>query len=178
LVLAAGEGRRFGGAKQLAAVRGRPMLAHVVDAAREVLDPLVVVVGAHADAILAEIPGLPAVRCADWAEGQSASLRAGVEALAGSDEVVVLVGDQPGITPEVLRAIPPLDGYDAVRATYEGVPGHPVLLGPRVLAEVAGLRGDAGARDLLSRFRVRTWEAGHLADPTDVDTPDQLEALS
>jgi voltage-gated potassium channel Kch len=43
---------------------------------------------------------------------------------------------------------------------------------------VGELRGDVGFRDLLADARVRTWEAGHLCDPTDIDTRDQLEAVT
>lgn len=183
LVLAAGEARRFGGPKQLAEVRGRALLAMVLDTAWAVaaLDPIVVVLGAHADAIRArvDLSGVEVVVCADWAEGQAASLRAGVAALGPVDAALVLLADQPFLTPQVVAGT--LDHWepsrcDAVRAVYDGAPGHPVVLGRAVLDAVASLRGDTGARELLSGFRVRTWEAGHLCDPTDIDTPDQLEA--
>ena len=177
IVLAAGAGRRFGGPKQLAPVGGRPMLAGVVETATAALDRVVVVLGAHAAQILAALPWLPHVLCEDWAEGQSASLRTGVAALGDREPIMVLLGDQPFLGARVIEAMPPLDGHDAVRATYGGVPGHPVLLGPAVLAEVPALRGDAGARELLGRFRVLAWEAGDLADPTDIDTPADLEAI-
>jgi CTP:molybdopterin cytidylyltransferase MocA len=178
LVLAAGAGRRFGGPKQLAPLGGRPLLAHVVDLARP-YDP-VVVLGARAGEVRPAAAGARVVVCEDWAEGQSASLRAGVAALQpGVEWALVLLGDQPFLTPEVLEGVVAArgDDVDAVRATYAGVPGHPVLLGRRVLDAVGELRGDVGARDLLARFRVRGWEAGHLCDPTDIDTPDQLEVL-
>ena len=185
LILAAGEGRRFGGPKQLARVGDRTMIEHVLDSALAVtpLDPVLVVLGAHAPRIRAEVHfgDVPTVVAEDWAEGQAASLRTGVAALGDEVEAaVVLLADQPFITPQVIATT--LDHYDAehddaVRTTYGGRPGHPVLLGRRVLDAVPALHGDVGARDLLQRFRVRTWEAGHLCDPTDIDTPDQLEVL-
>ena len=64
-----------------------------------------------------------------------------------------------------------------MRAVYDGAPGHPVVLGRRVLDAVGELEGDAGARELLARFRVRKWEAGHLASATDVDTQEELSQL-
>jgi molybdenum cofactor cytidylyltransferase len=177
LVLAAGEGRRFGGAKQLALVRGRPLLAHVLDAAAP-WEPLVVL-GAHADAIRAEFPRADAVLCPDWAEGQAASLRTGVAALGDVDAAIVLLADMPGVTGAVIAgALEHLPGFDAVRTLYAGRPGHPVILGRTVLDAVGTLRGDTGARELLRSFKVHEWEAGHLADPTDIDTHDQLEALT
>ncbi len=184
VVLAAGGGRRFGGPKQLAEVGGRTLLGLVLDHARAVpaLEPLVVVLGAHAATIRARVAlgDARVVEAPDWAEGQAASLRAGVAALGGVDAALVLLADQPFITPQVIAGAldHAADGYDAVRTTYGGRPGHPVLLGRPVLEAVPALQGDVGARELLARFRVRTWEAGQLCDPTDIDTPDQLEVYT
>ena len=62
----------------------------------------------------------------------------------------------------------------AVRATYDGAPGHPVLLERRLLDHVRELSGDTGARDLLLGDHVRVWECGRLCDPIDIDTPERL----
>lgn len=179
IVLAAGAGRRFGGPKQLAPLDGRPLLQHVVDAAP---DPLTVVLGAHAAAVrtAVDLDGTNVVICEDWEEGQAASLRAGVAAVGAVDAAVVLLGDMPFVTPQVIAgALDHLTGrWDAVRTLYAGEPGHPVVLGRRVLAAVPELRGDVGARDLLRSFRVLEWEAGHLCDPTDIDTREQLEVIA
>ena len=183
LVLAAGEGRRFGGPKQLAVVGGAPILERVLVAMRAVpaLDRVVVVLGAHADEVRAgvEFGDVEIVIAQDWAEGQAASLRAGVAALAGCDEVLVCLGDLPFVTSQVIAGTLEHDPRaPAVRAVYAGVPGHPVLLRAPVLARVPELRGDVGARDLLIGFEVSTWEAGLLGDPTDIDTREQLEAVT
>ena len=116
--------------------------------------------------------------CEDWARGQGFSLRRGVAALPDADAVVITLGDQPFITPQVITgALDQLEGYDAVRAVYGGAPGHPVVLSRRVMDAVGELEGDAGARELLARFRVRKWEAGHLASATDIDTPEELSRV-
>jgi molybdenum cofactor cytidylyltransferase len=185
IVLAAGAGRRFGAAtKQLAPLRGRPLLEHAVAAMLAVpaLDAVYVVLGHKADEIRAAVAlgRAEVVVCAGWESGQAASLRSGVAAAAAADAgaVVVTLGDQPFITPEAIAgAVDRLAGYDAVRVTYDGVPGHPVVLGPEVMEAVAGLRGDTGARELLSRFRVRKWEAGQLCSAADIDTQEELARL-
>jgi CTP:molybdopterin cytidylyltransferase MocA len=182
LILAAGAGRRFGGTKQLADLRGRPLLSYAVEAMLAVpaLDPVVVVLGHAAREILARVDFGEAevVVCQEWERGQGFSLRRGIAALAGADAAVVTLGDQPFITPQVIAgALDQLEGYDAVRAVYEGKPGHPVVLGRAVMDAAASLDGDVGARDLLSKFRVKRWEAGHLASAVDVDTPEELQAL-
>jgi CTP:molybdopterin cytidylyltransferase MocA len=184
LILAAGEGRRFGGPKQLAELRGRPLLEHPVRAMLGVpaLRPVVVVLGAAAAEVRAgvDLRDVEVVVCPDWAEGQAASVRSGVRALGDeADAALVTLGDQPFITPQVIAAVlDRADGdHDAVRATYDGRPGHPVLLARALLDRVDELRGDVGFRDLLAGARVRSVECGHLGDPTDVDTRAALEAL-
>ncbi|MGH2970340.1 MAG: nucleotidyltransferase family protein, partial [Solirubrobacteraceae bacterium] len=103
LVLAAGEGSRFGGTKQLAPLAGRPLLEHALAAVAE-LRPRVVVLGHAAQEILAavDLQGSEPVICDDWREGQAASLRCGVAALGDVDAVVVVLGDQPRITPAAI----------------------------------------------------------------------------
>jgi CTP:molybdopterin cytidylyltransferase MocA len=176
LILAAGEGRRFGGTKQLAELEGRPLLEHVLEAMTGVT-PRVVVLG-HAAAKIrrgVNMHGASVVECLDWEEGQAASLRAGLAALGHCDAVLVVLGDQPGITAEAVAAIMAAAGdEDAVRAVYDGVPGHPVLLRRPLLDRAGELRGDTGFRDLLESASVREVEIGGLADPADIDTREEL----
>jgi carbon monoxide dehydrogenase subunit G len=107
LVLAAGEGRRFGGPKQLAPVAGRPLLEHALAALAAVpaLDPLVLVLGARAEEVRAGVDTAPfeVVVAHDWAEGSAASLRAGVAALGDVDAALVALGDQPFLPPASSR---------------------------------------------------------------------------
>jgi CTP:molybdopterin cytidylyltransferase MocA len=182
IVLAAGEGKRFGGPKQVAVLDGRPLLEHAVRAMLAVpaLDPVVVVLGAHADAVREQVDlsGADVVVCDRWADGQSASLQAGVAALGEVEAAVVTLGDQPFISAEVIAGVLDHRGrHLAVRATYDGRPGHPVLLERRLLDHVIELDGDTGARPLLEGDHVLTWEVGRLCDPTDIDTPERLQEV-
>jgi molybdenum cofactor cytidylyltransferase len=186
VVLAAGGASRFGSPKQLAELDGVPLLQHAVDAVLGVpaIDPVVVVLGAQAERIRAEVSFGDArpVACPQWEEGMAASLRCGIEAVDDPDWVVITLGDQPRVTSQVIaavvdHAVAAAPGVDAVRAVYDGVPGHPVALSRAMLPGVAELRGDVGARELLGSARVRTFEAARLCDPVDVDTPEELEGL-
>ncbi len=181
LILAAGAGRRFGSAKQLATLRGRPLLEHALLAMARAtsVERAVVVLGADADAVLAAVErhGAVPVICAGWQEGQAASLRDGVAALAGSVEaIVVILGDQPAIDPRAIdRVTAARDGVSvAVCASYGGRPGHPVLLERGLFEQVGALRGDQGARSLLAGAAVRTVACDGLGSDRDVDTVEQL----
>ncbi len=118
--------------------------------------------------------------CDRWREGQSASLRAGLDALADCRAVVIALGDQPLLSPQAVeRLLRARDGScEAVRATYDGVPGHPVVLERALFARVRRLRGDVGARAVLSDARVLDVPCDGLGLPDDVDTPEQLEATA
>jgi CTP:molybdopterin cytidylyltransferase MocA len=178
LVLAAGAARRFGGVKQLAEADGRPLLEHAALAVAG-FSPRVVVLGHAAEEIRAivDLHGATPALCRDWEDGQSASLRCGVAALGDVDAAVVVLADMPGITAAAVEAV--VAGWDgtadAVRATYAGEPGHPVLLSRDLLDRAGELQGDVGFRPLLDGARVINVEAGHLADPADIDTREELE---
>ena len=181
LVLAAGAGTRFGErSKLLAELEGRPLLDHAVASACAVpeLERVAVVIGAGAEEILAraDFKRAEPVVCSEWSEGQSASLRCGVEFLTREAEVsrvIVTLGDQPRVSPALIARFvhePP-----GTRAVYDGVPGHPVVLGPVQLRAIAGVRGDKGARELLQGGN--TIECGDSSAVRDVDTPEDLEAI-
>ena len=180
LILAAGEGRRFGATKQLAELRGRPLLEYAVESMLSVpaVSPVIVVLGHDADAVRAgtDLGDARPVVCAEWREGQAASLRCGIEALGPVEAAVITLGDQPFITPQVIAAVLDFDDgyYEAVRATYGGAPGHPVVLTRGLLDRADELEGDVGFRWLLEGRRVKRFEAGHLCDPTDIDTREEL----
>ena len=178
LILAAGAGTRFGPApKLLADLDGRPLLEHAIAAQCAVpeLERVVVVLGAQAEAILAAADLMCAepVICESWAEGISASLRCGIEALDGSERVLVTLGDEPRMSPRIIGRL--LGAPPGARASYGGRPGHPVVLGPEQMRACARLRGDRGGRVLLRGGPLI--ECGDLAALHDVDTAADLTEL-
>jgi CTP:molybdopterin cytidylyltransferase MocA len=187
LVLAAGGGSRYGSPKALVRLRGRLL----VERAAELLaaggcDPVVVVLGAAADQVLAaaRLPrtGVRAVVNPDWPTGMGSSLRVGLAAVpAEAEAVVVTLVDTPGLGPESVRRLVAAGGPDgAAQATYGGRRGHPVLLGRTVITEVAAAAtGDRGAGPWLAAHpeRVRLVPCDGTGDPRDVDVPDDLAAV-
>ncbi|MFZ0160888.1 MAG: NTP transferase domain-containing protein, partial [Kineosporiaceae bacterium] len=114
LLLAAGAGRRMGGPKALLRhPDGVTWVARAVRVLREGgCDPVLVVVGAQADAVEADVMAdgvdcVSVVRAAGWAEGMGASLRAGVEAVeqGPGEAVVIALVDTPGVTADVVRRL-------------------------------------------------------------------------
>lgn len=182
VVLAAGGSERFGSPKQLAELHGRPLLGYPIETLRAVpaINLVVVVLGAHAERIRSaiDLEGVEVVVVPGWREGIAASLRAAVAAAGDAKALVIVLGDQPLLTPQVVAAV--LDRADgpapAARATFDGAPGHPVVIKRDLFAELAQLRGDEGARDLLAACGLATIECGHLASALDVDTPADLRA--
>jgi CTP:molybdopterin cytidylyltransferase MocA len=145
--------------------------------------PVVVVVGAEAAraAELAQAAGADiVVEAPDWAQGQSASLRAGLAALRATDAEVacILLVDLPDVGPDVVARVCRAggDSHSALaRAAYQGVPGHPVVMGRDHWQGVLdGAVGDKGARDYLAARDHLLVECGDLATGRDADTPDDL----
>lgn len=145
------------------------------------LDDVVVVVGAAADEVRAELEqeGVDVVEAEDWADGMGASLRVGLRHAGsgrGVGAVLVALVDTPGLTPQVVRRIATrADAGALVRATYRGVPGHPVLLGSEHLAGILdSAGGDVGAREYLRSQDTEEVECADVASGEDVDTPGDL----
>jgi CTP:molybdopterin cytidylyltransferase MocA len=182
MVLAAGAATRFGGMKQLAMFEGRPLLEHSVRAMTAApVGRVVVVLGAAAEDVIAgvDLHGAEPLVCARWDEGQSASLACGLAELADCEAVVVTLGDQPRMSPDAIRRVIAARGNRAaaVRATYGGGPGHPVLLERELFEPLRNVTGDHGARNLLLSVRTRDVPCDDLGGGGDVDTRAQLDAL-
>ncbi|MEV6443527.1 nucleotidyltransferase family protein [Amycolatopsis sp. NPDC051716] len=191
LLLAAGAGRRFGGPKALVQLDGEPLVLRALRTLTAAgCAPVRVVVGASAEQVRALLPDpAQAVEAEDWATGMGASLRAGLASLERTERTertegtgqpaaaLVHLVDLPWVGADVIARVTAHASAEAVaRAAYDGVPGHPVLLGRRWWGEIAGAaRGDRGARDwLATRADLTLVECGDLGSGRDVDRPADL----
>ncbi|PWW22315.1 molybdenum cofactor cytidylyltransferase/nicotine blue oxidoreductase [Geodermatophilus normandii] len=179
LVLAAGGGRRYGMPKALVEYEGSLLVERAVRTARAVCDPVLVVLGARAVDVwrAADLTGATVLANRDWETGMASSLRTGLDGLRGwpgrMDAALVTLVDMPGMTPEALARVAAHAAPDALAvATYDGVRGHPVLLGRASWPEVAATAtGDEGARRYLATHAVTEVDCTGLADPVDLDVP-------
>ena len=179
IVLAAGAGSRFGGRKLEARVDGTPILQHVLDALLEagLDDPIVVVAPGAGEWRGAELVTNPAPE-----RGLSSSLKLGwaraTAAEAAPDAVLVALGDQPLVRPEVVRALvaAPLDpARPIVAPRYVGTDAHnPVRVEVSAGHLIDGATGDRGLGPILEHNPELVRWLDVAGDNPDVDTAADL----
>jgi molybdenum cofactor cytidylyltransferase len=185
VVLAAGGSRRFGSPKQLLPWKGQTLLEHVVDTVLDSSVQEVVVVLGHQAGRMRELLGDRPVKIVineEWEQGQSSSVRAGLEALAANFQACLFVlADQPNITSSLIddlltryrRTLAPV-----VAPVHRDQRGNPVLFDRELFSDLLDLKGDEGGRSIIERHRSQL-ELVEVADETvflDIDTVDDYEA--
>lgn len=183
LVLAAGGSSRLGQPKQLLPYRGATLLDWVLATARECgFDQLLVALGRASAEVRSSVDLSDATVLLNerYGSGCSSSIAAAVERLdPRCDALVLLLGDQPGVTPSAVASL--LDGRgEAPLAVcrYDDGRGHPFAFGRAVLGDLAELHGDKAV------WRLVEQRSGEVAEvpvpgpvPRDVDTWEDYEAV-
>jgi molybdenum cofactor cytidylyltransferase len=183
LVLGAGGSKRLGRPKQLLPFGEGTLLGHVVGVARAcAFDQLVVAIGGAADEVRArlDLSGTDVVVNDAYGEGCSSSIAAALRVVEERCDVLVLMlGDQPGVTAETVAALLAGRGDAALAVCrYDDGRGHPIAFGRSVFGSLAGLHGDKGVWRLLDATGDDVAEvpvAGPV--PLDVDTAEDYEAV-
>jgi molybdenum cofactor cytidylyltransferase len=189
LVLAAGRSRRMAPLNKLlvADSKGVPIIARVVDnvlASRA--RPVIVVTGHERERIEEALAGRAVLlaHAEDYAQGLSASLKAGLAAVPPDAEgILICLGDMPLIGGEILDrligAFDPEEGRALVQPTYRGKQGNPMLWSREFLPEMLAISGDIGARHLAAKHADRVVEVEMANDAVlrDFDTTEALKAL-
>ena len=187
VVLAAGGSTRMGQPKQLLTFGGTTLLRRAAMTALESsCRPVCVVVGDQAEDLEHEVADLPVVvaRNPAWDTGMASSIRAGVEAVLEAnpraDAVVLMLCDQPLVTPELIDALAHewrTTGRSLVASDYGGEHGVPALFARAWFGDLVRLTGDVGARTIL---RAHPTDVGLVPFPEavfDVDSPADHQRL-
>lgn len=186
IILAAGGSKRMGQPKLLLEWHGAPLIHWVAKTALAAgCSPLIVVTGANAAAVTHSLAGLPVVLAhnPDWEQGQSTSVRTGVNALPPEiDAAIIFLADQPQIPMSVVQELMRTYREDEppspiLITTSAGKRGNPVLFERALFQPLTRLKGDAGARSIFAQYPI------HLIpfdDPDlllDVDSPEDYQIL-
>jgi molybdenum cofactor cytidylyltransferase len=183
LVLAAGGSKRLGTPKQLLPYGSATLLDHVLATARACeFDQLLCVIGGNATEIREQVDLSEAtvVENQSFGEGCSSSIAAAIQAVdPRSDMLVLMLGDQPGVTAKTVRTlIDNRGGAKLAACAYENGRGHPLAFARGIFPELAALHGDKGVWKLLDRDPEEVVDvpiAGRI--PRDVDTDEEYRAL-
>ena len=188
IVLAAGSASRLGQPKQLLDWHGKPFIRVVAETALAAnLHPVIVVTGAYHQEAAAALAGfdVEVVYNAGWEEGQSSSVRVGIDKLNQQGEQMVgaamfLLVDQPQIPATLIQAV--RDAYAQslsliVAPMIDNRRGNPVLFDRQTFDALAMLEGDAGGRQVFSKYRVEYVPWLDLRAALDVDTPEDYNRL-
>jgi molybdenum cofactor cytidylyltransferase len=183
IVLGAGGSTRLGRPKQLLPYGEVTLLEHTVNTARACgFEQIVVPIGGASDEVLerVDLSGADVVVNYAFGEGCSSSIAAALDTVDDHCDVLVLMlGDQPGVTPETVSAL--LAGRDDAPLAvcrYEHGRGHPFAFHRSVFGDLADLHGDKGVWRLLDQRADEVVEvpiAGRV--PLDVDTPEDYQAV-
>jgi molybdenum cofactor cytidylyltransferase len=183
LVLGAGGSSRLGRPKQLLPYGDGTLLGHVVGVARACrFGQVVVAIGGAASEVRAnvDLAGADVVVNDAYGEGCSSSIAAALGVMdPRCDVMVLMLGDQPGVTAATVAALlAGRDGAPLAVCRYDDGRGHPIAFARSMFAELADLHGDKGVWRLLDRRAgdvVEVPVAGPI--PLDVDTPEDYRAV-
>ena len=186
MILGAGASTRLGPPKQLLPYRGTTMLGWVVAQAEQAsgLDEVIVVLGRAADEICERVNFGTAqvVENRVFGEGCSSSYRAGLAAIdSHSVAIMIILGDQPGITPEIIDTL--AEEWRRTEApialcSYDGRKGHPMIFAQSMFDQLATLHGDKAAWKLVDANANRVHEVAlNVPFPDDVNTIEDFERL-
>jgi molybdenum cofactor cytidylyltransferase len=189
IILAAGASTRMGRPKVLLTYGSRTFLRHAAEtAAASICRPILVVLGAYTNQLQSEIDDLPvrSVINERWADGMGSSIQVGIGTLniydrADSIEALVLMlCDQPYVTAAVINDLVTayhLNGKGIIASEYDCTLGVPALFGREYFAELATMRGAAGAKHIIAAHASDVVPVPFPEGMTDIDTPEDYRQL-
>jgi len=202
IILAAGSSSRYGQTKQLLDYHGVPFINAVTSSAINAgLYPIVVITGADAiavnEALMEFSTKIKIIFNPNWQNGQSTSIRAGIDALdnlkyfesQGDDldliseypgSVIFLLSDQPQVSPAVLRCLAEEHSHTLsaiIAPLVDSQRANPVLFDRQTFPDLRNLEGDIGGRGIFSKYSPVYIEWNDISLTQDVDRPNDYERL-
>ena len=174
----------MGRPKQTLPYDGTTILGRVLDNARACgFDQLLVALGGEAGHVLAnvDLTGAGVVHNPEYEEGCSSSIATALRAVdPRCDVLVLLLGDQPGVTPTAVRTLlARRHGSPIAVSRYDDGVGHPFAFARQLFPELAELQGDKGVWKLIDRRQAEVVEVRqHGKVPPDVDTWEDYEGIA
>ena len=184
IILAAGKSSRFGESKQLLDYHGKTFIRTIAEnALKAELSSIIVITGTEHEKIKSILQDLPVkiVHNPNWEEGQSSSIRAGVNALpTNTGSAIFLLADQPQVTPTIMRTLVEKHSqtlHPVIAPMVEDKRANPVLFDHVTFPALLKLKGDIGGRGIFSKFSPKyiLWLDSALL--LDVDDPKDYEKL-
>ena len=187
IILAAGASTRMGSPKQLLPYKGRLLICHAVQQAQaSQAQEVIVVLGANSESIAHALQPLTEPRPSGsgslslinnprWPEGMGTSIQTGVQAAAHLDAVIITLGDQPLIGPEILNTLIAMHertGKPIVAASYSGIAGVPALFSKEFFEKLLQLPPAAGCKALIEAHSTQAILIDCPEGALDIDTPE------
>ena len=180
IVLAAGKSHRMGVNKLLLEVDGKTVLDRLLESLTQAIDEVVVVTGYNPDPItkIAKAHDVLVVYNPDHEKGMTTSFQAGLKAIGAVDAAFLVLGDQLGLAPELLRrmiaAMEDVPSALIVSPTHNGKRGHPVLFRSSLFGEILALTGTI--KEIVDRHvDAHVNVEGGEWSTVDFNTPDDFE---
>ena len=187
IILAAGSSSRLGSPKQLLTHRGKTLLQHSIDSAKEVgSDQVIVVLGSSRALIENNIRNgeIVIVENSNWESGIASSIKAGINALINIspdiDAIILMVCDQPFADAEILKALiseQAESGKAIVGCLYDNTKGTPAIFHSSLFPELLSLEGDSGAKKLFEKYKEVASFVSFKNGGIDIDTSEDYKNL-
>lgn len=179
ILLAAGESKRMGRAKQLLPLGEKSILEHSLDNLLEsTVDEVIVVLGSEAEKVSKKMAGRPVkvMINPDYQRGMGTSIAKGMDSISETADAVMLVlADQPFIASKIINRL--IDGFETGNKgiavpVYKGRRGHPIIFAIKYKSELSGLQGDTGGKEIIEKHPNDILEVGVDAGDIHVDIDD------
>jgi len=187
IILAAGKSSRLGQPKQLLQYQNKILLQHAIDVAKQSeIKQVIVVLGSGYESIIAaiDLSGIHVVKNDRWQTGIASSINCGINALREisptSEAAILMVSDQPYITPSLLNSLISEqleNGKPIVACEYDNTIGIPAIFHKSIFDQLTELKGDTGAKKIIKQYSDVVSTVSFLMGGIDIDTLDDYETL-